>query len=82
MWPSNGCISFLDVLLRYPNQISNALNCVTFETRRSEKIGIVGRTGSGKSSLFQALFRMTELDGGKITIDGICINHLKLIELR
>lgn len=68
--------------LRYHKGYLKALNAVSFETRPFEKIGIVGRTGSGKSSLFQALFRLVELEDGKITIDGINIAHLDLHQLR
>ena len=59
-----------------------ALHNVSFETQPAEKIGIVGRTGSGKSSLFLALFRMVELKLGHIEIDGINIAHLPLSNLR
>lgn len=47
-----------------------------------EKVGIVGRTGSGKSSLFQCLFRMTEVESGQVYIDNVNIRTLDLEELR
>lgn len=59
-----------------------SLNNVSFETRPSEKIGIVGRTGAGKSSLISALFRLVELDSGVIEIDCINIKCLSLASLR
>ena len=50
--------------------------------RAGEKVGVVGRTGAGKSSLFLALFRMLELESGSIVIDDINIKHLPLADLR
>ncbi|CAH1791548.1 unnamed protein product [Owenia fusiformis] len=81
-WPIQGAIQFNRVVLQYRDGLPNALNGVSFETSPSEKIGIVGRTGSGKSSLFLALFRLVELKGGQIVIDGINISHLDLQDLR
>ena len=52
------------------------------QVRGGEKIGIVGRTGSGKSSLFLSLFRMVELQTGEIEIDGVNIAHLELSDIR
>ncbi len=81
-WPIQGAIYFHRVCLRYRPNLPLALNDVTFETHPHEKIGIVGRTGSGKSSLFLALFQMVEIQSGNILIDGINLNHLDLQELR
>jgi len=58
------------------------LNGVSFNVQPGEKIGIVGRTGAGKSSLIQALLRMTELEGGKIEIDGVNIHDIGLDVVR
>ena len=55
---------------------------MSLDIRASEKIGIIGRTGAGKSSLFMALFRMTELTRGKIYIDGVDISKISLKKLR
>ncbi|XP_064600962.1 ATP-binding cassette sub-family C member 10-like [Liolophura sinensis] len=81
-WPIQGAVSFARVHLQYRPGLPDALNGVSFETRRAEKIGIVGRTGSGKSSLFMALFRLVEIQAGEIHIDGINIHHLDLTDLR
>jgi ATP-binding cassette subfamily C (CFTR/MRP) protein 2 len=58
------------------------LKGITFFIRGGEKVGVVGRTGSGKSTLIQALFRLVEADRGSILIDGIDISKLGLHELR
>lgn len=59
-----------------------ALSSVTLETRAAEKIGIVGRTGSGKTTLFQILFRLVDLNSGEILIDDVNIQSLGLSDLR
>merc|ERR1712020_685547 len=60
-WPSEGIVHFKDVNFRYRDYLPFALKNFNLETKSREKVGIVGRTGSGKSSLFQALFRTTEI---------------------
>ena len=59
-----------------------ALKDLSFETKGREKVGMVGRTGSGKSSVFQVLFRTADMVSGEVTIDGVNINLLNLSELR
>ena len=81
-WPTLGVVSFKNVRLRYRSDLSDALKGVTFCTKPTEKVGIVGRTGSGKSSLFQALFRITEIHQGDIKVDGNSIKYLDLKEIR
>lgn len=59
-----------------------ALRDITFEIRPSEKIGIVGRTGSGKTTIFQVLFRLVEVSSGEVLIDGLNIQTVGLTNLR
>lgn len=59
-----------------------SLNGVTFVTRPAEKIGVVGRTGAGKSSLFASLFRLREISSGTILIDNVNTQTLQLNALR
>ncbi|EDV28182.1 uncharacterized protein TRIADDRAFT_21627 [Trichoplax adhaerens] len=82
LWPSKGTLQFNNVTLIYRQGLPPALNKVSFTTRPSEKIGIVGRTGSGKSSLFLALFRMQPLASGNITLDDIDICTIPTTALR
>ncbi|XP_023242766.1 probable multidrug resistance-associated protein lethal(2)03659 [Centruroides sculpturatus] len=80
-WPQKGEIEFKNVSLKYSNDRSIVLNNISFLIKPGEKIGIVGRTGAGKSSIIASLFRMTE-PTGIITIDGIDTKNIGLRELR
>ncbi|KAL5281110.1 ABCC2.2 family protein [Megaselia abdita] len=81
-WPEQGVVKFEDYKVRYREGLDLVLKGINFEVNGSEKIGIVGRTGAGKSSLTLALFRIIEAAGGKISIDGIDISILGLHGLR
>ncbi|PBK66109.1 multidrug resistance-associated ABC transporter [Armillaria solidipes] len=81
-WPEKGAISFEDVDLAYREGLPLVLHGVSFKINPGEKVGIVGRTGAGKSSLLQALFRIVELQEGKIEIDGHDISKIELDTLR
>ncbi|XP_057325978.1 multidrug resistance-associated protein 1 isoform X1 [Microplitis mediator] len=81
-WPSEGCVEFRDYKVRYREGLDLVLNGISFAVNGGEKIGIVGRTGAGKSSLTLSLFRIIEAAGGKIFIDGIDISELGLHALR
>ncbi|VDK20820.1 unnamed protein product [Anisakis simplex] len=81
-WPSSGGIEFKNVKLRYRPSLPLALDDVTFSIPPKEKVGIVGRTGSGKSSLCNVLYRMYPLTWGDIHIDGVNITHIGLHRLR
>ncbi|VDK18713.1 unnamed protein product, partial [Anisakis simplex] len=80
-WPSNGHLYFHNVSMRYEENTELVLRNIEADIQPREKIGIVGRTGAGKSSLLRALFRLTEFDG-LIMIDGISTKSLILQELR
>lgn len=75
-------MEFQQVILAYRAGLPNALDGVSFTVYPGEKVGIVGRTGSGKSTLFLALFRMVELKAGRILLDGVDSQLVGLEELR
>ncbi|XP_011343424.1 multidrug resistance-associated protein 1 isoform X3 [Ooceraea biroi] len=81
-WPTHGRVDFKDFKVRYREGLDLVLNGLTFSVLGGEKIGIVGRTGAGKSSLTLALFRIIEAAQGKIFIDNVDISKLGLHDLR
>ncbi|GAA5881682.1 hypothetical protein JCM3774_005336 [Rhodotorula dairenensis] len=83
IWPTRGgSISVNKLTASYAPELDPVLKGVSFEVKGGEKVGIVGRTGSGKSSLALSFFRFIEPSSGNITIDGLDINTLRLEDLR
>ncbi|CAL1716557.1 unnamed protein product [Somion occarium] len=81
-WPSEGRVELKEVVLRYRPELPAVLRGLTMSVRPAEKVGIVGRTGAGKSSIMTALYRLVELTSGTITIDGVDISKVGLTDLR
>ncbi|KAB1199138.1 ABC transporter C family member 3 [Morella rubra] len=81
-WPSHGEVDIRDLQVRYAPHMPLVLRGLTCTFRGGMKTGIVGRTGSGKSTLIQALFRIVEPTSGQIVIDGINISLIGLHDLR
>eukprot|EP01155_Anaeramoeba_flamelloides_P023514 Anaeramoba_flamelloidesa807701_5206.p1 GENE.a807701_5206~~a807701_5206.p1 ORF type:complete len:948 (-),score=243.47 a807701_5206:15-2858(-) len=81
-WPNKGQIEFKNIKMRYREGLKPVLKGISAKIRSNEKIGIIGRTGSGKSSLVLCLFRIVELFEGKIKIDGRDISKIGLHDLR
>ncbi|XP_066504379.1 ATP-binding cassette sub-family C member 10 isoform X2 [Hoplias malabaricus] len=81
-WPEHGRVEFAGAVLAFRPGLPNALDGVSVVVMPGEKVGIVGRTGSGKSTLFLALFRMVELNRGRILLDGEDISQVGLSQLR
>jgi ATP-binding cassette subfamily C (CFTR/MRP) protein 1 len=82
-WPVAAQLEFKNVQLSYPTRPDyQVLKGLTLNIKAGEKVGIVGRTGSGKSTILLAILRILELDMGSITIDGIDISSIGLYTLR
>lgn len=81
-WPNNGAINFSDLAVRYRPALPRSLDGVSFRIPSGSRVGIVGRTGSGKSTVVQTLFRLLEAEDGMIEIDGVDISKVGLHRLR
>ncbi|KAI9758557.1 MAG: hypothetical protein M1835_000589, partial [Candelina submexicana] len=81
-WPSQGTVEFINYSTRYRDDLEPVLKHISFNILAGEKVGIVGRTGAGKSSLALALFRGLEAEDGKILIDNVDIGLIGLQDLR
>ena len=80
-WPQRGQVIFQNVTFKYERNLPAVLKNLSFRIESGEKIGIVGRTGAGKSSIVQTLFRMAEPEG-EIFIDDVNIKEISLHDLR
>jgi len=81
-WPWKGGIILNGLKMRYRSDFDQVLKGVSLNINPGEHIGIIGRTGSGKSSIYRALLRLTEPENGKIFIDGVDISRIGLDALR
>ncbi|KFA47905.1 hypothetical protein S40293_05168 [Stachybotrys chartarum IBT 40293] len=81
-WPASGTVEFVDYTTRYRADLEPVLRNISLKINGKEKVGIVGRTGAGKSSLALAIFRALEAETGKIVIDGVEIGQIGLQDLR
>lgn len=81
-WPEKGEIDVQDVSLRYAPDLPRVIKNVTFHVNPCNKIGIVGRTGAGKSTIITAFFRFLDPETGSIRIDGVDISKIGLQNLR
>lgn len=81
-WPTSGRLEVNDLVVGYADDLPPVLKGVTFEVKNNERVGVIGRTGAGKSSLTLALFRFLEARSGNIVVDGLDISKIDLHSLR
>ncbi|KAI1821823.1 P-loop containing nucleoside triphosphate hydrolase protein [Xylaria intraflava] len=81
-WPTEGRVEVNDLVVSYADDLPPVLKGLSFSIKRNERVGVIGRTGAGKSSLTLALFRFVEARSGSILIDGLDISKIKLHDLR
>ncbi|XP_078001214.1 ATP-binding cassette sub-family C member 9-like [Glandiceps talaboti] len=81
-WPDKGEVMIENLSVRYAADLENVLDNINLHFMPGQKIGICGRTGSGKSSLMLALFRIIDTCNGRIVMDGVDISHIPLQTLR
>lgn len=81
-WPTTASLEVKDLVIRYAPDLEPVLHGVSFSTGAHEKIGLVGRTGSGKSTMALSFFRFLEASSGSISIDGIDISSIGIQDLR
>ena len=81
-WPAEGHVEIKDVFLKYRPELPDVLRGLSMDVAPGEKIGIVGRTGAGKSTIMAALYRLVELSAGSILIDGVDVSKIGLKDLR
>lgn len=81
-WPEFGEISVENLKVRYAEHLPLVLKGITFKVEAGSRVGIIGRTGSGKSTFFQSLFRFIEAEEGRIVIDGVEAASVPLEKLR
>ncbi|KAJ2381582.1 hypothetical protein GGI23_007551, partial [Coemansia sp. RSA 2559] len=81
-WPTDGRIGVEDLVLRYADSLPPVIRGISFTVNPREKVGIVGRTGAGKSTLTLAMFRFMEASAGRIVVDGVDISQIGVGDLR
>jgi ATP-binding cassette subfamily C (CFTR/MRP) protein 4 len=81
-WPAEGAISFKGLTMRYRKDLDPVLTGLTVDIPARQKVGIVGRTGAGKSSILYSLFRLVEASEGALLIDGVDVSKIGIKTLR
>ncbi|KAK6512549.1 hypothetical protein TWF481_001434 [Arthrobotrys musiformis] len=81
-WPHEGKVEVKDLVVAYADDLDPVLKGISFDVKPRERVGVVGRTGAGKSSLTLAIFRFLRAREGSIVIDGLDISNISLKELR
>lgn len=82
VWPKQGAIKFENVSMKYRPTLEPSVRNLNFEIQAGMKVGVVGRTGAGKSSILQILFRLVDPSEGSVFIDGVDLKNVGLHLLR
>ncbi len=81
-WPRSGELEFRNVFLRYAEHLPFVLKNVSFKIQSGSRVGLIGRTGSGKSTIFQSVYRFVDIESGQILLDGQPIHQIPLKRVR
>ena len=81
-WPKAGDLEFKNVSLKYADHLPLVLKNVSFKIKSGSRVGLIGRTGSGKSTIFQSAYRFVDIVSGEILLDGVSIHSVPLKRLR
>ena len=81
-WPKSGALEFKNVSLRYADHLPMVLKKVSFKIESGSRVGLIGRTGSGKSTIFQSVYRFVDIAEGEILLDGESIHQIPLKRIR
>ncbi len=81
-WPEGGELEFKNVSLRYAPHLPMVLKNVNFKIDSGQRIGLIGRTGSGKSTIFQSVYRFVDIESGEILLNQVSIHQIPLARLR
>lgn len=81
-WPQSGDLEFKNVSLRYAEHLPMVLKNVSFKVKSGSRVGLIGRTGSGKSTIFQSVYRFVDIVSGEILLDNKSIHQIPLKRVR
>jgi ABC-type multidrug transport system fused ATPase/permease subunit len=81
-WPETGNLEFKNVYLKYAPHLPFVLKNVSFKIPSGSRVGLIGRTGSGKSTIFQSVYRFVDIESGEILLDGQPIHRVPLKRVR
>lgn len=81
-WPRSGSLEFRNVSLRYADHLPMVLKNVSFKIKSGSRVGLIGRTGSGKTTIFQSVYRFVDIVAGEILLDNQSIHQVPLKLIR